>query len=172
MSTPRSTSRHRRGNLLERSRSHLLDTTRRRGGRILQLRRLKQPTISLDAAATSTNTILSAINLEGTFTGALDLETDPTNDGTGIPGAAGTQGLLEGGTAEALQGRDVNPQTTGGVFDSFSRLMRALQGDSPDLGELERLGDQLDDDMTRINFALADIGYSRGRSRSFRARRG
>ncbi|MCA9104373.1 MAG: hypothetical protein KDA83_03030, partial [Planctomycetales bacterium] len=119
---------------------------------------LKQLTISLDAAATSTNTILSAINLEGTFNAALDLETDPTNDGTGIPGAAGTQGLLEGGTAEALQGRDVNPQTTGGVFDSFSRLIRALQGDSPDLGELERLGDQLDDDMTRINFALADIG--------------
>lgn len=118
----------------------------------------KRLTVQLDAAATTTATIIGAINSEGTFEAELDTSVDPTNSGLGIPGGTGVQGDLSGGTAEALTGRDVNPLTTQGVFDSFARIISVLQQSSPDLGELERLGKQLDDDLSRITFALADIG--------------
>lgn len=118
----------------------------------------KRLTVQLDAASTTTATLIAAINSEGTFEAELNTDVDATNTGLGIPGVAGVQGSLSGGTAEALTGRDVNPSSTEGVFDTFARLIRAMQGSSPDLGELERLGKRLDEDLSRISLALSDIG--------------
>ena len=122
---------------------------------------LKLLTINLDAAATTTNTIIAAIQAEGTFTAALDATADPTNDGSGIPGATGTVGTTSGGTAAMLTGSEINPQEVQGVFNSLLRLSSALQSNNEQ--DIERAMALLDQDFDRINFSRAEIGF-RGRN--------
>ena len=118
-------------------------------------------TINLDAAATTTNTIIAAIQSEGTFTAALDASADPTNDGTGIPATTGTVGTTSGGAAAVLTGSEINPQEVEGIFNSLLRLAEALQADNQQ--DIERAMELLDEDFDRINFARAEVGF-RGRN--------
>jgi flagellar hook-associated protein 3 FlgL len=122
---------------------------------------LKLLTINLDASATTTNTIIAAIQSEGTFTAALDTTADPTNDGSGIPATTGTLGTTSGGTTAVLTGSEINPQEVAGVFNSLLRLASALETNN--LSDIERAMALLDEDFDRINFSRAEIGF-RGRN--------
>ncbi|HAN97736.1 MAG TPA: hypothetical protein DCQ98_10035 [Planctomycetaceae bacterium] len=114
--------------------------------------------VAVDASATTAATIVAAIEGEGTFEADLDTSTDSGNDGSGVPGAVGNLGSLEGGSPEVLIGRDVAPQEVPSIFDTLSRLVDALSGSEPDLAETERLLGNLDRDLERITYALAEIG--------------
>jgi flagellin-like hook-associated protein FlgL len=118
---------------------------------------LRQLTINLDSTATTTNTIIAAIQGEGTFSAALDTSVDLTNDGSGIPGATGTVGTTGGGTEEILTGSEINPQEVSGVFNTLLRLISALG--SNNLQDIERAMGLLDEDFDRINFTRAEIGF-------------
>jgi flagellin-like hook-associated protein FlgL len=59
----------------------------------------KTLTIDVDPAATTANTVIGAINAEGTFSAALDLSADPTNNGGGLITQMGTLGVTAGGSA-------------------------------------------------------------------------
>ncbi|MHC4179268.1 MAG: DVUA0089 family protein, partial [Planctomycetota bacterium] len=48
--------------------------------------------IAIDTAATTANTVVSAINAEGTFTAVLDTAVDLTNDGSGLIAPLGVMG--------------------------------------------------------------------------------
>ena len=120
-----------------------------------------QLTVSLDAAQTTANTIVNAINAEGTFAAALALTSDLANDGTGIPGASGIVGTTANGANERILGRDVNPQETKGVFNSLIRLSDAVT--DFDIVEIERTVKMLDDDFDRLSFARGEVG-ARGRA--------
>lgn len=117
----------------------------------------KRLTVDLDLLNTTTSSIVDAINLEGTFTAALDTNADPTNDGTGIPGIDGTVASLSGGTPEVLAGRDVNPKEVASVFNTIQKLINVLGGDM-DLEETERVFQLLDEDLERINQVQAELG--------------
>ncbi len=117
---------------------------------------LRQLTVNLSAGSTTASTIVSAIQSEGTFSASLDLTSDLTNDGSGIPGATGIAGTTAGGEAELLTGSDVNPQEVSGVFNSLLRLSDALTAN--DLPGIERALAMLDVDYDRINFARAEVG--------------
>lgn len=118
-------------------------------------------TISIDSALTTANTVLAAINLEGTFTAALDTSSDPTNDGTGIVGFTGVAATTDGGRPEALSGTDQNPLEVAGVFNSLILLEQSLS--VYNLQEIERAIELLDIDFDRVNVARAEIG-ARGRA--------
>ncbi|MEX2175121.1 MAG: flagellin [Pirellulaceae bacterium] len=122
---------------------------------------LNRLTVSLDSAATTANTVLTAINADGTFTAALDTAIDPTNDGTGIVGTVGTVGTAAGGEPAQFQGTDPNPQEVAGVFNSLIRLHEAIANFS--LAGIQRAVARMDEDFQRVNFARAEIG-ARGRS--------
>ena len=51
-------------------------------------------TIDIDAVTTTSGAIVEAINVEGTFVAENDVSDDPTNDGGGIPGVTGVQGVM------------------------------------------------------------------------------
>lgn len=120
-----------------------------------------QLTIDLDPTATTTSTILAAIQAEGTFTAALDTSADPTNNGSGIPTAIGTVGTTSGGTAAVLTGTEINPQEVEGVFNTMLRLMDALNANSEQ--DIERAMALLDGDFDRIVYNRAEVGF-RGRN--------
>lgn len=110
--------------------------------------------IDIDTTATTSNTVVDAFRLEPLFAAALDDST--ANDGTGIIGFTGSAGSLAGGTAEILRTEDVNPQEVKGLFNSLAKLADAL--DQFDLRQIERTFAQLDADLSRVNFARAEIG--------------
>jgi flagellin-like hook-associated protein FlgL len=118
-------------------------------------------TVNVDASQTTANTIIAAIAAEGTFVASLDTSDDPTNDGSGIVGTTGLIATTGSGSAESLQGEDVNPRETKGVFNTLLRLSAAIE--DFDLTEIERAASMLDDDFRRLNFARAELG-SRGRA--------
>lgn len=118
-------------------------------------------TISLDATQTTANTVIAAIQADGTFGAALDTSFDPTNDGTGVVGATGQVGTTAGGLGESLTGTDSNPLEVAGAFNSLARLHEALV--NFDVLAVERAIGLLDLDFDRVNFARAEIG-ARGRS--------
>jgi flagellar hook-associated protein 3 FlgL len=122
---------------------------------------LNQLTIDLDSSATTTNTILAAIQAEGTFTAILDTSADPTNDGSGIPNATGTVGTTSGGTAAVLTGTEINPQEVEGVFNTLLRLAAALETNNEQ--DIERGMALLDIDFDRIVHSRAEVGF-RGRN--------
>jgi len=87
----------------------------------------------------------------------LDSETDPTNDGSGVPGELGVLATLSGGAPEVLVGRDVNPQSSDSVFDTVSRMIRLLS--EPAIStEIDLIMKRLDSDINRISSAMAEIG--------------
>jgi flagellar hook-associated protein 3 FlgL len=113
-------------------------------------------TIDIDSSATTANTVLNAINLDGTFSASLSLASDPTNDGSGIIGFTGIAGTTSGGTADTLTGADTNPIEVEGVFSAIIRLHTALVGD--DLAGVERAVAMLDASYERIIFSRAELG--------------
>jgi flagellin-like hook-associated protein FlgL len=113
-------------------------------------------TISLDSSATTSNTVLAAINAEGTFGAALDTTTDATNDGSGLVGATGTMATTAGGSAEQLTGSDTNPIEVGGVFSALLRMRAALTANDQ-LG-LQRAAGLLDSAADNVTFAHGAIG--------------
>jgi flagellar hook-associated protein 3 FlgL len=118
----------------------------------------RQLVVQIDPSATTASTILSAINVEGTFSAELDLGNDPTNDGSGVVGTVGVIGTTAGGAAQVLTGRDSNPLEVDGVFNSLIRIHDALEAN--DLVALERAFQLLDQDLERVTFARAEIGSS------------
>ena len=114
-------------------------------------------TIDIDSVNTTAQTLVDAVNLEGTFSAELDLETDPSNDGSGVPGRTGSVAFLDGGTAEVLSGRDVNMAEVSSVFNSLQKLMDALSGEV-DYVEAERAYALLEEDFDRINHIRAELG--------------
>ena len=116
----------------------------------------RQLRIDIDPTQTTAGTVVNAITAEGTFTAALDLETDLTNDGSGIIGVLGTVGTTGGGSAEILTGRDVAPLETAGIFNSLLRLHRGI--DDFDIVEIERAIVLLDQAVDQLNFSRADLG--------------
>ncbi len=117
----------------------------------------KRLIIDVDTTATSANTVLAAINTEGTFSATLDTTDDPSNDGSGLISQTGDLATTEGGSDESIQGTDVNPLEVEGMFNSLIRLEQAVS--DFDLGEIERTLQLLGEDFERLNFARADIGH-------------
>jgi flagellin-like hook-associated protein FlgL len=113
-------------------------------------------TVSIDAAATTASTVLAAINLDGTFTATLDTSTDPTNDGSGLIASTGTLATTSGGTADQLNGRDVNPIEVEGVFTALLRLRTALENSDPEA--TQRAAALLDTAFDGVNFARGEVG--------------
>lgn len=117
--------------------------------------------VDIDAGQTTANTVIDAINTQGTFTAALETIQDPANNGSGVIETTGVVGTFSGGTFDEVQGADVNPSETKGVFNSLVRLSEALN--RFDLVEVSRAAQMLDDDFERLSFSRADLG---ARSRS------
>ncbi|PQO35393.1 flagellar hook-associated protein FlgL [Blastopirellula marina] len=116
----------------------------------------KTLTVSIDAGVTTTNEIVNAINLEGTFHAELDRSADATNNGTGTVSATGTVGTTSGGTAEVLAGKDVNPRETKSVFNTLIKLNQAIV--DRDYVQISRLVDSLDNDLSRLSFTRGELG--------------
>ncbi|MEO8495470.1 MAG: hypothetical protein ABI614_10390, partial [Planctomycetota bacterium] len=112
--------------------------------------------VDIDAGTTTANTIINAINAQGTFTARLDTDKDPTNNGSGVIKTSGVVATFGGGAFDQVQGADVNPTETKGVFNSLLRLSEALK--NSDLGEIGRAVGMLDDDFDRLTFSRADLG--------------
>lgn len=114
-------------------------------------------TIDVDPGATTTGTIVAAVNTEGTLSAALDLGAEPANDGSGLAtGLAGTSSSLAGGQAAGVTGVDVSPQEVMGAFDSLLRLAAALE--AGDQSEIERAVDKIDADEQRAALARGEVG--------------
>lgn len=114
-------------------------------------------TIDMADGATTTNTVIAAIQLEGTFAAELDTTVDPTNDGTGtLVAPAGAAATTSGGTAESLLGSDANPIETRGVFNALIRLQRAVE--DFDVTEIERTLAMLDVNFDTLTFGRAEVG--------------
>lgn len=113
--------------------------------------------IEMADGQTTANTILAAINAEGTFTATLDLTSDPTNDGTGtLVAPAGVAATTAGGTEESFVSDDVNPIETQGLFNSLLRLSRAIE--NHDVEEMSRIVEMFDADFDRLNYGRAAVG--------------
>ena len=114
-------------------------------------------TIDMADGATTANTVIAAIALEGTFAAELDTTADPTNDGSGtLVAPAGTADTTSGGTAESLLGTDTNPIETRGVFNALIRLQRAVE--DFDVAEIERTLTMLDENFDTLTFGRAEVG--------------
>jgi flagellin-like hook-associated protein FlgL len=124
--------------------------------------------VDIDAGQTTANTIIGAINSQGTFTAGLETIQDPTNDGSGAIQATGVVATFAGGAYDQVQGADVNPAETKGVFNSLVRLTESLE--SFDLAEIGRAVEMLDDDFERLTFSRGDLG-ARARSLDVLAQR-
>lgn len=117
--------------------------------------------VDIDAGQTTANRVIDAINAQGRFTASLETLQDPANNGSGAIQTTGVVATFAGGAFDRVQGRDVNPAETKGIFNSLLRLSEALG--SFDVGEIGRAVGMLDDDFERLTFSRADLG-ARARS--------
>ncbi|HUG67946.1 MAG TPA: hypothetical protein VMM76_09345 [Pirellulaceae bacterium] len=117
--------------------------------------------VDIDAGQTTANRIIDAINAQGTFTAGLETSQDPSNNGSGVIRTTGTVATFAGGAFDRVQGADVNPAETHGVFNSLLRLTDALA--NSDIVAIGRAVGMLDDDFQRLTFTRADLG-ARARS--------
>jgi flagellin-like hook-associated protein FlgL len=124
--------------------------------------------VDIDAGQTTANKIIEAINTQGTFTAGLETIQDPTNNGSGAIATTGAVATFAGGAFDKVQGADVNPAETKGVFNSLLRLSESLE--SFDLVEIGRAVEMLDDDFERLTFSRGDLG-ARARSLDVLAQR-
>ena len=85
-------------------------------------------------------------------TAAIDLGLIPE----GEESATGTSTMIDGGQAEILTGADSNPQETDGIFTALLRLRDALQDNN--VSQVQRAIDLLDEGVTGLNFARAELG--------------
>jgi flagellin-like hook-associated protein FlgL len=116
----------------------------------------RQLEIRVDPTQTRAITVRDAIVGDGNFTAALDTDTDPTNDGTGIMNVAGVVATTDGGVPHRITGTDANPLQTEGVLNTLYRLHQALINN--DVESLEPIVEMLDDDFARISFVRAEVG--------------
>ncbi|MFI4877059.1 MAG: flagellar hook-associated protein FlgL [Blastopirellula sp. JB062] len=72
----------------------------------------KKLTIDVDPAATTANTVIAAINAEGTFSAESSTSSDPTNNGEGLIAETGVLAATNGGTPIA----DAEPATASVAF--------------------------------------------------------
>jgi flagellar hook-associated protein 3 FlgL len=79
---------------------------------------------------------------------AWDLGLVPVGADQSLPAA--------GGTPATIQGADVNPIETQGVFNSLIRLYEAVE--TFHVEEIERIVGMLDEDFDRLNFGRAELG--------------
>ncbi len=120
---------------------------------------LRQLILTIDPAATTTATILNAINTEGTFAAALNTTVDATNNGSGIFVQTGSLGYTTGGAPEVLRGSDVNRQENQNIFNTIEQMIAALNGPSPAGSvELQHAAKLLEVDIDRLSQAMAEIG--------------
>jgi flagellin-like hook-associated protein FlgL len=117
--------------------------------------------VDIDAGQTTANAIINAINAEGTFTAGLETLNDPANNGSGVIQTTGVVAIFAGGAFDSVQGADVNPAETNGVFNSLLRLTDAVA--NFDIAAIGRAVEMLDDDFERLTFSRADLG-ARARS--------
>jgi flagellin-like hook-associated protein FlgL len=59
-------------------------------------------TIDVDPTSTTANTVIAALNAEGTFTADLERTLDPTNNGNGLITQTGTLSVTSGGSANPV----------------------------------------------------------------------
>ncbi len=119
----------------------------------------RQLVVTIDPTATTANTILAAINAEGTFSAALNTEVDPTNDGSGLFVQTGSLGFTAGGAPSVLRGTDVNKQQNQNIFNTIDRLIAALsQPDPASSTDLQAAARLLDQDIDRLSKAMANVG--------------
>lgn len=111
--------------------------------------------VDIDPGVTRAQTIVNAVNTEGTFSASLLTQLEP-NDGTGTVSDLGQVAVTDSGAAETLTGADVHPRETEGVFNTLIRLREALLAN--DIPEIERSLELLEEDSQRTNFARADLG--------------
>ena len=114
----------------------------------------KTLTIDIDSAVTTANAVVTELLEQPLFSAKLD--TTQSNNGTGVIGFVGSSGTLQGGTAEVLRSADVNPEEVKGVFNSLTKLAKAIS--IFDLRQIERTLNELDRDFDRVNFSRAEIG--------------
>ncbi len=118
----------------------------------------RQLLITIDPAATTANTILNAINAEGTFTAILNTSVDPTNDGSGLFVQTGVLGLTSGGAPEVLRGADVHQQENQNIFNTIERMIAALSRPDPAGSvELQHAARLLETDIQRLSSSMADV---------------
>jgi len=114
-------------------------------------------TVDINQGATTAKTVVNAINaLSLPFAATLDLEVDPSNDGSGLVVAGGAGVVTAGGGELPFRARDVNTLETKGIFNSLLRLSSALE--DSDLQQIERAVAMLDVDFERLTFARAEVG--------------
>lgn len=120
----------------------------------------KKLILTINPGVTTANTIVNAINAEGTFSGSLNLDVDATNDGSGTYPATGLLGTANQGTPGVYKGQDVSVQENHSIFNTIDRLIDALS-DGSEFGrvEMERISGLLDEDLDRLDTAIANIGY-------------
>jgi flagellin-like hook-associated protein FlgL len=120
---------------------------------------LRQLVVTIDPAATTANTIVAAIQAEGTFTASLNTDVDPTNNGTGLFAQQGTLAVTSGGAPEVLRGADVHLQENESIFNTIDRMIWALgQPDAVRPTELQRAAGLLELDIERLSQAMVEAG--------------
>lgn len=118
-------------------------------------------TIDVDPIATTANTVIAALNSEGTFEAALNMTGDPSNDGTGLIADTGPLASTAGGAADKFTGQDVRPLEVQGIFNSLLRLRDAING--ANVEDVQRIIQQFDQDFDQLSYGRAALG-ARGRS--------
>lgn len=116
----------------------------------------KTLTVQIEAGVTTANQVIAAIDQQGDFDAKLNFAGDLTNSGNGIINATGTVGTTAGGSPEVLQGRNVNPQETRGIFNSLLRLKDAIA--SKNVQEVSRIAGLLEQDIERLSFTRGALG--------------
>ncbi|MBN2291828.1 MAG: hypothetical protein JXM70_05350 [Pirellulales bacterium] len=115
-------------------------------------------TFEITAGTTSADDIIGLLQgdpaADALFTAQRSYTDDPTNNGTGAVPLTDT--WMTNGRAEVLTGDDPNPQETQGLFTALLRLREALE--TNDMQEATRSIELLDDGVTDLNFARAELG--------------
>lgn len=117
---------------------------------------LKRLDIVIDPTQTTALTVANEVNAYGLFDVALDLEADPTNDGSGLIGTTGLAGVTSGGSAEVIKGTDRNPQETEGALTALFRLAQALEQNDP--AALSRAAQLVEMSIDQVNYIRGAAG--------------
>ncbi|MBX7167078.1 MAG: flagellar hook-associated protein FlgL [Pirellulales bacterium] len=121
---------------------------------------LKTIVVGIDPATTTAQDVIDLISVHpvaGQLFNATLVSTDGTpNDGSGLITDLAATSTTAGGEPELLDGTDVNPLETSGVFTALVRLRAALETNNT--SEIERSIELLDDAQSQLNFSRADLG--------------
>ncbi len=117
----------------------------------------KTLTFEITDGVTDANGIIALLGADpaadALFTTQLNLTTEPGSTGAGpVPL---TNEFMINGQAEIFTGTDPNPQETQGLFTALLRLHEGLQ--TNDVLEIQRSIDMLDNGVTDLNFARAEL---------------